>query len=84
MGHFAQEVLINSGGDGGFAGVAGKLFEELEVGEAQADDFDPPQDLIGSRLEDGLGFVDLQPVWADQLHGALEFWNGSVWHNFAY
>ena len=56
---------------GGFAGVAGKLFEQLQVGEAQADDFDPPENLVGPRLEDGLGFVDPQLVRADQLHGAL-------------
>jgi len=60
--------------------VPGKLFEQLQIGETQADNLDLPQNLMGTRLEHRLGFVDLQLVRSDQLHRTLFSRNGCRCH----
>ena len=80
MRHLRQRGGINAGGNFGFARVAGKLFEQLQIGEAQAADFDLAKRLVRPRLEDGLGVVDAELVGGDQLHRALFFGNACCRH----
>ena len=60
--------------------MAGKLFEQLQIGKAQADNFNPPQNLMRARLEHSLAFVDLQLVGSDELHCPLSLRNGRFCH----
>ena len=80
MGHLRERGGVNAGGDFGFAGVAGKLFEQFQIGKAQAANFDLTERLMRARLEDRLGFVHAQLVRSDQLHSALFFRNARCRH----
>ena len=75
MRHLRQRLRVDAAGDRRFAGVAGELLEQLEVGEAQADDLDSAEHLVRAGREDRLRFVKLQLVRPDQLHGSLFVWN---------
>ena len=75
MRHLRERVGRDAGDDFGFARVAGKLFEQFQIGEAQAADFDLAKHLMRPGLENGLGFIDAKLVGPDQLHRALFFRN---------
>ena len=76
MRHLRQRLRHDAAGDFGFADVAGKLFQQLQIGKTQAADLDLAEDLMRPRLEHGFGFIDTELVGGDQLHRALFFRNG--------
>ena len=82
MRHFLERCRVYAGDDYGFSGMRGELLEQLQVGETQTNDLDPAEDLVRARLEDGLGFVNQQPVGSNQLNRALTFRNDGCVHGF--
>ena len=73
--NIAQDVSGEVGDDFGFADVAVKLFEQLEVGETQTGDFDAGENLIRPGFAHGFVIVEDQLVGSGQLHGALMIGN---------
>jgi len=72
--HFAQRLRVNAPHHLRFAGMAGELFEQLEIRKAEPHDFHPPEHLVWPGFEHRLGFIDPQLVRSDQLHGSLLRW----------
>ncbi len=59
-------------------GWLGELFEEFEVGEAEADAFGFDEDFVRAGLEDWFGAVEFELAGADELDGDLGF--GEIGH----
>ncbi len=79
MRHFRQRLRINPADHRGFAGVAGELFEQFQIGKAEADHLNPPQQLWGPGSNTGSDL--LTPTGrSDQLHGSLFLWNSRGCH----
>lgn len=55
--------------------MAGELFEQLQVGETEATDFNLAKHLMGPGLENRFGFIDAELVGTYQLHRTLFFRN---------
>ena len=71
VGHLAQGLCGEPLDDAALAGVLVELFQELEVGEAEADAFDPGQELVRPGAADFLGGVELELAGPDELDGVL-------------
>jgi len=78
--HFQQRVLIHARFHLGFADVTGELLEQFQVGETQADNFDAPENLVGTGLEHLFVFIEGQLIGADQLDGPLPGGDGGGSH----